>query len=274
MLSRVIALALILAATFAWCPPVQAQVDRKSEAKAKDHYKKGMRLYDLGRFDEAVQEFETAYQYKEDPFYIYNLAQAHRRAGHPEKALELYRTYLRKAPAAADREDVERRIAALEKSLAPAPSAVTPPPAPVLHPVEPARTARVEPQDEPRPPARPRAEDNPEAAHHTSPLLLAGGLTAAAGLVVAAVGIGFGVNAKNKFDEVKNLPAYDPALEDSAKQMRTLEYVFVGVGAAAFATGTTMFVLGLSGSSDERRVALVPRMDRNSLGLALAGRFR
>ena len=100
------------------CVPRLPRGVRLSYDQAREHYRKGMRLYDVGRFDEVIKEFEAAYQYQDRPVTIFNLAQAYRRAGNNAKALELYRTYLRKAPNAPDRGEVEERIAALERAMA------------------------------------------------------------------------------------------------------------------------------------------------------------
>lgn len=121
---------------------------------ARAHYQKGTALYDLGKYDEAVAEFEAAYEAKSDPALLYNLAQANRLAGHAEQALHFYRTYLKYVPKVANREEIETRIAALEKQIKDKPTtpvasttspavsppssfAPPPPPPPPLAPVAP-----------------------------------------------------------------------------------------------------------------------------------------
>jgi len=286
MLGRVAAVLVFLAPALVFVGPsigAAQAADRRAEAKARQHYKQGMRHYDLGRFDDAIREFETAYQFNEDPFFIYNLAQAHRRAGNLAKALELYRTYLRKAPNAADRADVERRIAVIEQSMPPpfaasaerpaAPLAVTPPPpqpqvraprAQVSMPPEETRPRSVEA----RPP--PDVRDRPT---RSSSMVVAGAVTAVAGIVAAGAGVALAVSANGKFDDVRNAPVYDPDREDEAKRTRTFGYVFIGVGAAALATGATLFILGMDSEGGGRRTALLPAIDSRSLGLALRGSF-
>jgi len=94
---------------------------------AKEHYNKGTSFYDLGRYDEAIKEFEAAYQLKNDPAFLYNLAQSHRLAGHVDEALRFYRTYLRYVPKAPNRADIEAKIKTLEKTAAEHPGTTTPP---------------------------------------------------------------------------------------------------------------------------------------------------
>src|SRR4051794_4529493 len=62
---------------------------------ARAHFEQGITLYDLQRYAEAVKEFEAAYEAKRDPVFLYNIGQAHRMAGEPQKAIGAYRSYLR-----------------------------------------------------------------------------------------------------------------------------------------------------------------------------------
>ena len=105
--------------------PAFAQ-DKKEIAGAKEHYRKGIKAYDLGDFEKAIREFQDAYELKDDPAYLYNLAQAYRRGGNLPKAISLYQTYLRKSPDAENKDEVEKRIVELQKAIAP-PDKVRPP---------------------------------------------------------------------------------------------------------------------------------------------------
>jgi tetratricopeptide (TPR) repeat protein len=81
---------------------------------ARDHYAKGKRFYDLGRFAEAAKEYEAAYQAKDDPALLFNLGQAHRLAGNYPQALLAYKAYIRNVPDAANRGEVEARITEMQ----------------------------------------------------------------------------------------------------------------------------------------------------------------
>lgn len=106
-----------------------ARAAPENPAAAREHYDRGTKFYDIGRYDDAIREFEAAYQAKADPAFIFNLAQAHRLAGHNQEAIRLYRTYLRYVPNPPNREDIESKIAALEKAAADRSAPSTPPPA-------------------------------------------------------------------------------------------------------------------------------------------------
>jgi tetratricopeptide (TPR) repeat protein len=115
--------------------------------EARRHFLRGQQLFEVARWDEAAAEFEQAYAARNDPTFIYNMAQAYRRKGDAKRALELYKNYLIKAPKSPQRAEVEERIAALQKQVedaeraarttAPAPVAA-PPPAPAAVPELPA----------------------------------------------------------------------------------------------------------------------------------------
>lgn len=85
---------------------------------AKAAFSRGTKFYDLNRPAEALKEFEAAYFNYEEPAFLYNIAQCHRQLGHDEEAIKFYQTYLRKVPRAANRAEVEKKIAALEARAA------------------------------------------------------------------------------------------------------------------------------------------------------------
>ena len=70
--------------------PTAAQ--RQESRKNFDH---GVTEFKLGHFAEAAEAYEVAYRVLPDPVLLFNAAQAHRLAGHKERALSLYKSYLR-----------------------------------------------------------------------------------------------------------------------------------------------------------------------------------
>jgi PEGA domain/Anaphase-promoting complex, cyclosome, subunit 3 len=77
---------------------------------AKAHYKQGRMHYQLGEYREALKEFKEAYRLKQDPSFLYNIAQCHRQLHEYSEAIKLYGNYLREAPDADNRDEVERQI--------------------------------------------------------------------------------------------------------------------------------------------------------------------
>lgn len=114
----VCALALAAAVSFA---PRAAYADdaetAKKTAEAREHYQKGITHYNLGEFDQAIDEFKQAYAISGSPGLLFNVAQAYRLKKDYENALYFYRTYLRLQPDASNRPDVEARIIEMEKLL-------------------------------------------------------------------------------------------------------------------------------------------------------------
>ena len=81
-----------------------------------------------------MRAFKEAYRIVGDPAFLFNIAQCHRKLGHPADAITFYKTYLRRAPNTAHRAEVEKFIANLEKEQAVRPEAAPPAPAPAAPP--------------------------------------------------------------------------------------------------------------------------------------------
>ena len=80
------------------------------------HVALGHRLSQLGRYEEAVGEFRRAYELRADPRLLFEIAETYRRLGASDQARFYYERYLASAPAAADRDEVEAKIAALQRA--------------------------------------------------------------------------------------------------------------------------------------------------------------
>ncbi len=94
-----------------------ARADSTAADNAQVHFDRGAKLYNLGHFQEAITDFEKAYDLDPSPIFLFNIAQSHRQLGNKERALFFYRRYLEQAPNAANRDDVERRMKDLQSSL-------------------------------------------------------------------------------------------------------------------------------------------------------------
>jgi tetratricopeptide (TPR) repeat protein len=113
----------------------------QKEDAARAEVAAGTAAYNLGYYDDAARHYEEAYRQVPDPALLFNVGQAYRLAGKPDRAITAYRSYLRTAPAdAANRAQVEKRIPELEKLLAEMKSAQTAPPGGTLPTAPPAVT--------------------------------------------------------------------------------------------------------------------------------------
>jgi tetratricopeptide (TPR) repeat protein len=129
--------------------------------EARERYRRGTALYNIGKYLEAAREYEAAYEETSDPPLLFNIGQAYRLAGERRKALTTYRSYLRTAPDGEKRtlaqgfiRDLEALLAAETPATANAPTPEPPAPAPT--PATSAQAATPPPpvaarQDEPTP---------------------------------------------------------------------------------------------------------------------------
>jgi tetratricopeptide (TPR) repeat protein len=105
---------LLVAVFFLSLLPQIAQADKE---KAKQLFMKGMAQYKLEHYDEAIADFEAAYQEEQSPVLLFNIAQANRLAKRPKQALSFSRKYLRETPEAQNRAQVEKEMATLEEEV-------------------------------------------------------------------------------------------------------------------------------------------------------------
>jgi hypothetical protein len=119
--------------------------------KAKECFKKGMAEFMLNNYDAAITLFGEGFREEPEPVFLYNIAQAHRKAKRWPQAIEYYKKYLQMSPRAANRPEVEEHLANLAKALEEAASqptkpveAVAPPPVvtPPTNPEPPATTPK------------------------------------------------------------------------------------------------------------------------------------
>lgn len=145
-LVTVVAFAVVLAAGPAFA----------DKSAAKDHYERGTRAYNLGRFDQAIDHFARAYEAHPSPVFLFNIAQAHRLAGHCEKAAFFYRRYLSEEPDSPARAEIEGHLRTLADCAEeePPPPAPPPPPPKSTSPV----TTSTSPTPRAPPPAAPWVE--------------------------------------------------------------------------------------------------------------------
>src|SRR5450432_3997317 len=163
---------------------VTAPAHAADAVTAREHYQRGTPGYDLGRYADAIKEFEAAYEIKNDPALLYNLAQSHRLAGNSEQALHVYRTYLRYVPKVANRAEIEERIKQLDQLVAQKNAAQTAPPTQAIPANEPPATGTTAPPPTSAPPPEPAPSAGMPGAPEPAPGMT-GPPSAAPGLYTA-----------------------------------------------------------------------------------------
>ena len=111
MILRTLAL---LALLFAVSPRV-ARADDPAPRASKRHFDRGEKLFALGKFDEALDEYQKAFDAKPIPDFLFNIGQCYRNLGDYQQAIFSFKKYLKLEPDAPDKDKVEKLIDDLEE---------------------------------------------------------------------------------------------------------------------------------------------------------------
>ncbi len=241
---------------------VRAQLTPQQKQEIHVHYQQATRAYDLGKYQEAVDEYQKVYEIDGDPVMLYNIAQAYRLNDQPQESIHFYRRYLQRSPEARNKEDVERKITAMEKLIEERRKAAAlvapPPPKTEVKPVavpEPVTPPPVTPPVVIAPPPPP-----PPAPPSTARRVL-GWSMVGVGAASIAVAIVEGIKAKNRGDEITqmqgqpntpiaDLPVWNSTRESIQSEGKTANIVAIvcGIAGTAVAVGGAI-VLITNGSS-------------------------
>lgn len=139
-------------------PALAAETTDRSAA-ARSCFHRGLANFGAGNYAEAMNDFLAGWALERRPLFLFNAAQAARRAGKHQRAYELYRQFVHDDPGAPERPEAEQHMSSLELKvrvpLDPVqPRAVEPLPAPEIRPMERA-PVEARPGDV-RPPAQPQ----------------------------------------------------------------------------------------------------------------------
>lgn len=213
----------------------------------------GLRAYERGDYDVAIEHFERAYALDRAPAYLYAWAQAARKAGDCQAAVDLYRRFVDAGAQGAQREAALQNQARCEAQLA-----AVPVPEPQL------------PEADPEPPqAAPEPEDPPPPRRRPDPLgwsLLA---TGSAATVVGAVLVGLGEARRATQHAQTQYDRFDE-LDVQIDRFHIAGGVTLGVGMALVIGGVVRLVLARRRSSSVAR-ALLPLPRAVGRGWALRG---
>jgi hypothetical protein len=145
--------------------------------QAREHYERGLRLYNVGRYEEAIAEFTAGYLVVPKPAFLLDLGQAYRALRQNDRAKESYRRFLHETPLTDPRRaGVEQILTELDHASAPGPAESPPSPGPQfgVRPLEPGGELTA-------PPARPRR------ARWWIGGVVAGGVLTVAGAILGGV---------------------------------------------------------------------------------------
>lgn len=206
----------------------------------------GQHAYDGGDYALAIDRWEAAYQLSKEPGLLFNLGQAHRRAGNCARALSSYRQFVATDPTSDRRSlanefvrDLETRCGSLQR---PDRQPITKQPATQMMTTDAGRNLRV-----------------------------AGLLTGGGGAVLVVAGLLFGSRARAIGDDVSNActPScnWSEQRDNDARGHRylTVGYALDGIGLAAIATGAVLYLIG---RRDGAVVTIVPRSQEGGVGIS------
>ncbi len=124
-------------------PVAPAPPSATAVQQAHDLARAAIRLYEIGDYDEAIENFKKSFELDPNPAVVFNLAQAYRFKHDYPQAKLLFENFLRMLPRARNRADVQLLIAEMARkadadaAAARARAATMPTPMPATGPVEP-----------------------------------------------------------------------------------------------------------------------------------------
>jgi hypothetical protein len=283
--------------------PREAGADPVGAAKVR--FDNGKRFFRLGDYDLAIKEWRQGYLVKDDPVFLFNIAQAYRELKDFEDAIKFYENYLREARNATNRDTVESRIAEMKEELRKREEASRAPPNGPIDPEHQSGSATAgghsqdggtapgalsgQPDRIPNPNANASAsrvsDGGGDAPRPGKSLRTAGLVTGGVGVALVVTGIVFALKASAANAEVQNAidsgGSWTQDLRDKDSAGRTANavgMVALGVGAAAVVGGGVLYLWGRSRDRDGERpagrtAAIVPDLGPTQAGIRLRVEF-
>ena len=261
-------------------PETTAEVEQDPRTRAKAKLLRGTELYEQGKYEEALVEFQDASSLYASPDFQYNIGLCHERLGDYEAAVRAFETYLRNKPDASDAAAVRDRVRDLKERIELRKAQKDPPPE--TDPPEkdpPPEGKDPPPEDTVPPPDDTTDEPDPNAGRG---LLIGGGVMLGLGVTGAAAGgVALGVLAGRPAGEVDDvLNGGNPQertlaetrdLADDADRLRTGQVIALAGGGLLATGGLVMMLVGLKQRREGKlaRIQVMPTM----AGAVLRGRF-
>ena len=111
-------LVVLALALFAAGPALAQKAPPPQQKKAaKAHFQQGKAFYEAGAWDDAIREYQKAYDLVPLPDLMFNIGQAWRMKGDNPKALEAYQKYLDRLPDGPLADEARNHVAALKLKI-------------------------------------------------------------------------------------------------------------------------------------------------------------
>ena len=98
--------------------PRPARADDPAMRAAKRHFERGEKLFALGKFDDALDEYQKAFDARAIPDFLFNIGQCYRNLGDLDQAIFSFKKYLKLEPDAPNKDAVTKLIDELEDKRA------------------------------------------------------------------------------------------------------------------------------------------------------------
>ncbi len=248
-----------------------ADVDKKQVAK--QYVDAGLAAQDSGDYDTAITLYLKAYLLVPHPTLLFNMAQAHRLAGHIDQALSLYKRYLSEDPRGEKAGTAHQLVIEIEARKAEQARK-----ADEARRTDDARGVGAT-QVAARAPSTGPAADPPvgDTVSQAPPrpgrqLRIAGLAAGASGAAAVAIGIGFGLHARSLSSDLSQRDAvYDPAKLREGERANAIAIVGMAGGAALIATGAALYWWGYTQGRARERVSVVLLVFERTAGLVVSG---
>jgi tetratricopeptide (TPR) repeat protein len=243
-------------------PPTAAE-----KQKAAEHFDRARVAYSFGNYDDAIREYQAAFDLTGAPEYVFNIAQTQRAKGDKRGALVSYKKYIELDPTGAGvtsarshidaiQLELDAEVAAQAKRDKERADAEAKRKADAVAAAEAARRDAAEV-------AKRRVSDAEAARRRTTSryFRIAGLSTGAAGLATLGVSAFFGFRARALSRDASSVTGMwtEEAQRDvdrATSAERTM-YLLLGVGGGVAITGGILYVIGAR-STETRRVAVTP----------------
>jgi tetratricopeptide (TPR) repeat protein len=261
-------------------------------SEAREHFRRGTTLYDLRRYREAAREYEAAYELKDEPALLFNIAQAYRLAAAYDEAIGAYRSFLRRQPRSPNRAEVEERIREMQELLARGLKTQESPPVGTLAPAHPpdegahasgaaaatSATATKTTVKTPvaAPPATIAGGPARVAASATAPPppiarrarleKIAGIASLAVGVAAIASAAATAALASSASAQLARESKYDPSLAARGAAEQNASIALFTVGGVALAAGVALEIISAR-TARARRFAVLPAIDQHHAGV-------
>jgi tetratricopeptide (TPR) repeat protein len=232
---------------------------------AREYFSAGRNLYDLGRFAEAAEQFQQAYDLSQRAPLLFNLYLAHRDASQDREAATALRLYLEQMPDVDNRRSLEVRLENLERAIAEQDAEREA----AARDAEAAVRAEQEQREREEREEAERQQREEESSASPVPWIIAGvgGAMIVVGAITGGVALGLASGLEEDCDAVGDGTfSCDPDDQDlrdrqsSLSTMATLTDVMIIGGAVVAAAGVTWGLIQMLGGGGEEEAPAVSAM--------------